>query len=358
MRRRIASLSMGMLRAVNASLGRTLGYKVKKVRRTSMSAMSSESSESVDMSSEMSSDASTPAAPDWSTAKATYSAPEPGVDRLLDRPVFILAPVRSGSTLLRLLLNGHSQLHAPHESHFRRLEVRWSTKLAGRSMKALGLHRGDLEHLLWDRVLHRELVRSGKSFIVEKTPANVFVWRRLADCWPDARFIFLIRHPVSIAQSWHEADPDRRSLEEAGRNALGYMNAVEAARNGLDGHTVRYEDLTADPTATLQGICEFLGVDWEPAMLDYGRHLRGELRKGLGDWRPKVRSGKVQPSRPLPRPDEIPDYLRPICEAWGYLPEPDHIAVRQGQPGYALRRLSSDGERATGHRLSRHADGW
>lgn len=289
---------MGVLRTVNARLGRTLGYEVRRARPASK--------------------AGKPSAGAPSKAKAVYSPPLPGVDRLLDRPVLVFAPVRSGSTLLRLLLNGHSQLHAPHELHIRRLEVHWSTRLAGRSMKELGLDRGDLEHLLWDRVMHRELVRSGKSFIVEKTPANVFAWRRLSDCWPDARFIFLIRHPVSIADSWHEANPKRRSPEEAGRDALSYMNAVEAARNGLAGHTVRYEDLTGDPAATLQGICAFLGLDWEPAMLDYGNHLSGELSKGLGDWRSKVRSGTIQPSRALPNPDEIPDYLRSICDAWGY----------------------------------------
>lgn len=243
----------------------------------------------------------------------------PSADRLLVRPIFVLAPVRSGSTLLRLLLDGHSELHAPHELHIRRLEVRWSTKLAGNAMKELGLKRKDLEHLLWDRVMHRELVRSGKSYIVEKTPANVFAWRRIASCWPDARFIFLLRHPVSIVQSWHDADPKRRSLEEATREVLDYVTALEEARNSLDGHTVRYEDLTKDPATTLQGICDFLDIGWEPTMLEYGDRSAGKLRRGLGDWRGKIRSGIIQNGRELPDEMIIPDDLRPICRAWGYL---------------------------------------
>jgi hypothetical protein len=244
---------------------------------------------------------------------------DPTLDRLLKSPVFIIAPVRSGSTLLRMLLNAHSQLHAPHELHFRRLEVRCSTALAERSMSALDLNRGDLEHLMWDRLLHRELSQSGKQFIVEKTPSNAFVYKRIAACWPDARFVFLQRHPVSIARSWHEADPKKRNAEEAALDALRYMNAAERARKGLVGHTVRYEDLTDDPAATLKDMCAFLGIEFEPEMLEYGSRNDGALQKGLGDWKDKIRSGTIQPGRKLPAtPEEIPEVLREISAAWGY----------------------------------------
>ncbi|MBX6169734.1 MAG: sulfotransferase, partial [Thermobispora bispora] len=84
---------------------------------------------------------------------------DPRTDRLLVAPVFIMSPVRSGSTLLRSILNAHSELHAPHELHVRRLTVGFGTPLARKAMEALGHNQADLEHLLWDRVLHRELVR-------------------------------------------------------------------------------------------------------------------------------------------------------------------------------------------------------
>lgn len=251
---------------------------------------------------------------------------DPEIDRLLTEPVFILGSVRSGSTLLRVLLGSHSQLLAPHESHIRRLQVRFQTKLAERAMAELDLDATALEHLLWDRVLHRELAKSGKTSIVEKTPSNAFVWRRLAQCWPDARFIFLLRHPVSVVRSWHEASAGRRSYEAATADALRYLNAVEKARCGLSGLTVRYEDLTADPERETRRICDFLGVDWEPEMLEYGQRANGDFREGLGDWKDKIRSGTVQPGRPLPESHEIPGELHDVCTAWGYLPEPANTA--------------------------------
>lgn len=246
-----------------------------------------------------------------------FRPPTAVADRLLVRPVFVLAPVRSGSTLLRVLLNGHSRLHAPHELHVHRLRVEAETQLAVEAMEVLGHNLADLEHLLWDRVLHRELVRSGKEFVVEKTPGLAFKWRRIAACWPDARFVFLLRDPTAIAYSWYDADRRRRTLAGSAEHTVKFMQAVESARQGLAGHTVRYEELTADPAAALKELCAFLGVTFEPAMVDYEPPSE-DLRRGLGDWRGKIRSGRVQAARELPAELAPPALLRPISRAWGY----------------------------------------
>lgn len=302
---------MTLLRKLNAALGSVTGFEVRRARPKGSAAAPAAKK-------------ALPKAKRTAKPKSQplfYREPvDPERDRLLRQPVFIIAPVRSGSTLLRLLLNAHSQLHAPHELHFRRLEVKASTSLAVRSMEALDLKQSDLEHLLWDRVLHRELEKSGKRFIVEKTPSNAFVYKRIAACWPDARFIFLLRHPVSIATSWHEADPKKRNAEEAALDALRYMNAVERARKNLPGHLVRYEEVTSDPTSALKGICSFLGLEFEPEMLDYGSKANGDFTKGLGDWKDKIKSGTIQPGRELPSsPEDIPEPLREISAAWGYM---------------------------------------
>lgn len=299
---------MGWRRRLNEALGRTVGVEIRRARRARPPE-------------------TRPATParDPDRTSAQHAGPE--LDRLVPDPIFILGSVRSGSTLLRVILGSHSQLHAPHELHVRRLKVGLQTKLSEKAMAELDLDTAELEHLLWDRVLHRELVKSGKRFIVEKTPSNAFVWRRLARCWPDARFIFLLRHPVSVVRSWHEVQPEKRSPEEATADALHYMNAVEKARQTLAGLTVRYEDLTEDPERETRRICEYLGIDWEPEMVRYGDHTNRDFKKGLGDWTDKIRSGTVQPSRPLPTPDEIPEPLRDLCLSWGYLGQEQTQAV-------------------------------
>jgi hypothetical protein len=247
-------------------------------------------------------------------------AARPEVDRLVPRPVFIHSSIRSGSTLLRSLLNSHSELHAPHELHVRRLRVIPSTKPSVRAMQLLGHNEADLEHLLWDRVMHRELVLSGKQHFVEKTPSNAFDWQRISTCWPDARYLFLLRHPGAIADSWARANPHRFTAAEAATDALRYIKALDRARDNLSGLTVRYEDLTTDPAAVTRAICTFLGVEWEPEMLSYDASETFE--KGTGDWSDAIRSGQVQPGRTAPPAESVPEVLRPISLKWGYLEEP------------------------------------
>jgi hypothetical protein len=238
--------------------------------------------------------------------------------RLVPSPVFVICPVRSGSTLLRVILNSHPHICAPHELHLRFTRVELQKHYAEIAMKELGLDLDELEHMLWDRVLHYELVRSGKRIIVDKTPGNATFYERLRTCWPQARFIFLLRHPASIVASLMETRADRE-LEPTIREALQYMEGVEAARRSVPGLVVRYEQLTGDPVATTKQICSFLGVRWDPRMLEYGRHHHGPFRAGIGDWTSKIRTGSIQKPRPLPEPHEVHEMLRPLAKAWGYL---------------------------------------
>jgi hypothetical protein len=280
-----------MKRRMNAALRRATGYELRKPKVAAASA----------------------------NAARKRRRPRPG-DRLLEQPTFVLCSVRSGSTLLRVLLDSHSQICAPHELHLRDISVSLRTKYAERSLGEIGLGAERLEYLLWDRMLHRELSESGKALLVNKTPSDVFIADRIRECWPDARFIFLLRHPVSIARSRHAARPqdsEERNLTMVRR----YCDAIEAARHTYEGLTVRYEDVTADPERETRRLCEFLGVAWEPAMLDYGRFDHGRLRPGLGDWSEQIKSGKVQAPKPLPTADEVPEALLDLTQAWGYMQE-------------------------------------
>jgi hypothetical protein len=289
-------------RGINAALRRATGYEVRRVPGLA--------SRSV-----------------WTGKRAgPFAQTLPG-DRLVTAPAFILCSLRSGSTLLRVLLNSHSQIHAPQEVHLRHVAVMFTSKWAERAMHERNLDLTALEYLLWDRILHRDLTNSGKEHIVCKTPNDVFHVDRILECWPDARFIFLLRHPGAIARSRASLRPsvDR---EKNSNRIRRYCEAVESARRTYPGHTVRYEDLTADPSAVTQSICEFLGVPWEPEMLEYGRFDHGKYGAGLGDWKQKIKTGSVQPAGELPDPEDIPPALRGIAEAWGYVPSADARRVQ------------------------------
>ncbi|GAB7105816.1 sulfotransferase [Streptomyces phaeofaciens JCM 4814] len=244
-----------------------------------------------------------------------YTAPP--TPRLVQSPVFVLSSVRSGSTLLRVLLNSHSRIRAPHEMHLRTLHVRLSRDFTGEAMKALELDRAELEHLLRDRVLHRELVRSGKDVIVDKTPPNTLIWPRLHRCWPQARHILLLRHPGAVIASLTDRrkDPDHPAIRA---EVLGHAEKLEEARQNLDAYVVTYEDLTADPERATRGLCAYLGVPWEPTMLEYGNRDHGAFRPQLGDWSRTIRSGRIQPARVADPGQELPPRPAEIARAWGY----------------------------------------
>ncbi|WP_309500459.1 sulfotransferase family protein [Streptomyces shenzhenensis] len=245
-----------------------------------------------------------------------YAAPR--APRLVRSPAFVLSSVRSGSTLLRVLLNSHSRIRAPHEMHLRTVHVNMSREFTADAMKELALDREELEHVLWDRVLHLELSRSGKDVIVDKTPPNTLIWPRLHRCWPEARFILLLRHPGAVIQSLtsRRADPDHEAIRA---EVLGYAEKLEEARQNLtDAHVITYEDLTADPERITRGLCEYLGVPWESGMLDYGKQNHGTFRPKLGDWSEEIRSGRIQAARQADPAAQLPPRLAELAKAWGY----------------------------------------
>jgi len=283
----------GWKNVVNGALRRTAGYELQRA-------------------------GTAPAVPAARPSSGPARPPRGTGERLVTSPVFLLSPVRSGSTLLRVMLNTHSQICAPHEMHLRRLQVVISKAYAELSVEQSGLTLEGLEHLLWDRLLDRELQKSGKQLIVEKTPSNLLMWKRLRRAWPKARYVYLLRHPSAVADSWQRAHP-KRSQETVHLEVLRYMDALQAARGTLTGHVVRYEELTTDPAGVLQGLCGYLGVPWEPAMLDYGSGDHGPLRSGIGDWSEKIQSGKVQAAAPPPAAADVHPDLRHIAQAWGYL---------------------------------------
>ncbi len=219
-------------------------------------------------------------------------------DRLVPSPVIMFSSERSGSTLLRVVLDSHSQIVAPHELHLRHLKVSVS-KTAAKALDALGFHEDELANVLWDRMLHLQAVEAGKPIVVDKTPHNLREWRRISGWWPEARFLFLYRHPQRILESMAKARPDI-PLDRHVEKVLATMARLREATRSLNGLEVRYERLTHEPEAVTREICDYLGVAWEPGMIDYGEKEHGAFTRDLGDWSRKIKGGTIVAERPAP----------------------------------------------------------
>jgi hypothetical protein len=247
---------------------------------------------------------------------------------------FVAGSVRSGTTMLRLMLNRHPELAVPGEAYF-------PVRLWPYRQKYLGPDGFDM-HLLTDDLLEnpalpdfrdnwgldpehvrRELPRRraddypdairrvyelyaeahGKPRYGNKTPVFVRRMALLAEMFPEATFVHLIRDGRDVVTSMLEQawGPTRLTDAAALWKRLVEEGTSTGARLGSQRYLeIRYEDLVTDPESTLERVCSHIGLDPTPEMLRYHEdaldhlpprvhHLDQNLTwpptPGLRDWR-------------------------------------------------------------------------
>lgn len=215
-------------------------------------------------------------------------------------PCFIVGAERSGSTLLRLALDGHPQLSFPHEYDFVTHGVndrgeRSDPEAYRRFLATNGVFRRS--GFTIDPRLDVDALNA--SFLAQRRRGRRVAggsvhgrFSRLLHLWPNARFIFLVRDPraqslsvVKMGWAGHVWRASELWLEAQREWAL-VMDRTGADRRLV----VRYEDLAAAPAEALARICGFLGVAYEPAMLEIDRRSRyaAPSAKSLEDWREEM----------------------------------------------------------------------
>jgi hypothetical protein len=243
---------------------------------------------------------------------------------------FIVGCSRSGTTLLRSMLDSHPQLAIPGESHFmskmRRRQRRYVVDghlHIERFMDDLmrdpwftrwGISRGSvLKRLrasqvvdLADafRVVFRQYADAqGKPLYGDKTPSYVMTMPVIAELLPEARFIHLVRDGRDVALALKEADFGPSHVADAALHWKLRVTRGLRAGEALHGRVllVRYEDLVQDPQRVLETACAFIGLGFDESMLrffergdhllkgdpqpEHHRRLAQPPRSGLRDWR-------------------------------------------------------------------------
>jgi hypothetical protein len=253
-----------------------------------------------------------------------------------DPPLFVLGVGRSGTTLLRIMLDRHSALAIPDESFFipqladrhrgsldpeaflddlRRLPTirDWAVPLEelGPRLRP-GMPLGAAIAAVY--ALYAE--RRGKPRWGDKTPLYMQHLPLLEELFPGAVYVHLIRDGRDVAVSFLSLPrgvPARGwALPRSYADVAAMWRSEIIAARGLGRRAgqgryleVRYERLVESPEDELRRICDVLGLGFEPAMLDYvGRapaaamvHHRGLARPptpGLRDWRREMPQGDVE----------------------------------------------------------------
>jgi hypothetical protein len=208
--------------------------------------------------------------------------------------VFVLCNGRSGSTLLRFLLDAHPELACPPETNLPALCAQLATVWSLIEGAPLSANRGDeppeipkaaiagIRHMM-DLMVGSYLGRKEKRRYCDKSLGTARFADLLMRVYPQARFICLYRHPMDVIASGIEACPwglsgfgfDSYIAETPGNVVLALARfwADNAAlvleveeRFSEQCHRVRYEDLVASPEQTAAGIFSFLRVSHAPGI--------------------------------------------------------------------------------------------
>ncbi|MGA2435918.1 MAG: sulfotransferase [Bryobacteraceae bacterium] len=211
-------------------------------------------------------------------------------------PVFIVGAWRSGTTLLRVTLNRHSQLAMwdGETAYFRRLYTRRrafgapadprnrerivDAYLAIEPVRKTGLDLAVLrERLLAEGVSWRALFLSmiqayaafqGKPYAGEKTPSHALHVETLCEWFPGCAIIHLVRDPRDAVSSLMTMPWSTRSALMCARK-WGLLNRAALAVSGRGNYLrVRYEDLAARPEEQLRRICGHIGLEYEESLLN------------------------------------------------------------------------------------------
>lgn len=259
--------------------------------------------------------------------------------------LFVVGCPRSGTTLLRRMLDAHPALAMTPETHWipvwfeRRIGMTRdgfagpdlvSRLLAYPKFRRTGLGRDELESLLaGGPVTYSRFVSGffdlygharGKDLVGDKTPGYVRRLFLLHELFPQARFVHLIRDGRDVCLSainWPKVVNLARRFptwneQPAVTAALWWEWHVRAGREGGSSlgpalyHELRYEALVADPAGACRELCAFLELPFDEAMLRFheGRTRRDaglDAKKawlpptpGLRDWRSEMSPEDVE----------------------------------------------------------------
>ncbi len=236
-----------------------------------------------------------------------------------NEPVFLLSSERSGSNLIRVMMDSHLRFCAPHSPHLIKTFVPLLSYygdlrvMAHRAQLARDMVRVvDVQLRAWPYLPEAEdvleaateptfggLVRAmyglaaakdGKlrSFIKDNG-AMPHAAETLA-LFPDARFVYLVRDARDVALSWKRSPGHPGGVREAARMWSAEQRATLYFLGLTQGSDrvfpIRYEALVGDSERTLRGLCEWLGESFEPSMLDFhkGREAKTSADAAIG-WK-------------------------------------------------------------------------
>ena len=259
---------------------------------------------------------------------------KPSEESAREAPVFMLGFSRSGTTLTDVIIDSHPDISTAEE------QVTISPILESLQSMPGGFpgsisqlsddEAGRLRDLYFD-ALDEAVGDEPGRILVDKMPIRTVQVGMLWRLFPDARFVFCLRHPCDVVLSnfmQHYAVSDAYAnfytLADAARAYSRVMDLwrLYVEKLPLRHHTVRYENLVDDLEGEGRRLLDFLGVPWDEKILEYRSSLESRGRINTSSYH-QVGEALYTRSRDRWRAYEsyfepLMDTLRPHIEYFGY----------------------------------------
>jgi protein-tyrosine sulfotransferase len=251
---------------------------------------------------------------------------------------FVIGAPRSGTTLLRYVLDSHPAIAAPPETFlFEPLTECLRNDHTLEAMWHLGFHRDAVGKALgWSasQLLESYASSKGKQLWVEKTPANLFVLSEIETCLPESKFIMLYRNPLDVinsqyASGWVEKAVTIRNRRDPGDDdflacckftAECYTRMGAFTRQtGSPIYAIRFEDIVEEPRRCFRELCDFLEVIFDDRILAFDQYAHDA---GFGDVNIRQTRGIEDRSKRYQNwnPEQLERALAALAPARQYIP--------------------------------------
>ncbi len=189
-----------------------------------------------------------------------------------DNGIFIVGCPRSGTTLLRIILNSHSKVCSGEETGI----LSYMDDLFKTRWKQLQNYNITEEEFLEEvkkfflAIHHRYCDITKKSIWVDKTPSHGKHLDFISRLFPRCKIIHIIRDGRDVAAS-HKDKWGKKGFYSALYEWISYVRGIRKFRTKLPGQyfEIKYENLVKNPEKTLKNLLDFLELEWEDRILKY-----------------------------------------------------------------------------------------
>jgi len=234
-------------------------------------------------------------------------APPPCADHQV---AFLIGFPRSGTTLLEQVLAAHPRVTSYGE-RTALSDACGDLVLSAEGLKKLA-HLDEGEATDYRANYWREIAKLGPipakgDLYLDKMPVNTVFLPVIAKIFPRAKILFAVRDPRDVVLScfqqrftFNQAMYQLLSLGKAAKyyDQVMALGVKARALFDLQIHDVRYDDMVDDLEGQARKVIEFLGLEWDPRVLDYrdatksrtvvtpsaGQVVEPIYRRSLGKW--------------------------------------------------------------------------